>query len=65
MYYKEQSIHKTSKLPGFKIAEEPDEDRRRRVNDFRVGKIIGKGIYFSNNYLIIYRFLCFSENSKR
>ena len=44
MYYKEQSLAKSTKIHGFKIAEEPDEERRRRVNDFRVGKIIGKGI---------------------
>jgi len=44
MYYKEQSLAKSTKIHGFKIAEEPEEERRRRVNDFRVGKIIEKGI---------------------
>ena len=44
MYYKEQKLSQSkSKISGFRIPDETEEDRKRLVNDFRVGKIIGKG----------------------
>jgi len=49
MYYKEQKLSQSkSKISGFRIPDETEEDRKRLVNDFRVGKIIGKG---NNNFI--------------